>query len=51
MEMSFGTLAASVADAVAIEGGEGSLAFDLDQLHVYADGHLVAGEPLGGAAP
>ncbi|MDF2975018.1 MAG: ATP-binding cassette protein, partial [Microvirga sp.] len=51
VELAGQPLAASVADAVAIEGGEGSLVFDLAQLHVYADGHLVAGEPLGGGAP
>ena len=47
VELAGQPLAASVADAVAIDGGEASLAFDLEQLHVYADGHLVAGEPLG----
>ena len=51
VELASQPLAASVADAVAIDGGEASLAFDLEQLHVYADGHLVAGEPLGEAAP
>jgi glycerol transport system ATP-binding protein len=50
VELAGQPLAASVADAVVIEGGEGSVAFDLEQLHVYADGHLVTGEPLDGAA-
>jgi glycerol transport system ATP-binding protein len=51
VELASQPLAASVADGVAIDGGEGSLAFDLEQVHVYADGHLVAGGPLGGGAP
>jgi len=51
VELAGQPMAASVADAVAVDGDEGSLAFDLEQLHVYADGHLVEGEPLAGAAP
>jgi glycerol transport system ATP-binding protein len=51
VELAGQPLAAIVADAVSIEGNEASLAFDLEQLHVYADGHLVAGEPLERALP
>jgi glycerol transport system ATP-binding protein len=51
VELAGQSLAASVADVVSIEGNEASLAFNLEQLHVYADGHLVAGEPLESAAP
>ncbi|HKH28691.1 MAG TPA: ABC transporter ATP-binding protein [Sphingomicrobium sp.] len=41
-------LAASIADSIAIEGDEGSLAFDAEQIHVYTDGRLAAGKPLVG---
>ena len=42
-------LAASVAGrASPSTASEAALAFDPGHVHIYADGHLVAGEPLGG---
>jgi glycerol transport system ATP-binding protein len=45
VELSGRPLAASVPEAFAIDGDEAALAFDPRQIHIYADGHLVAGEP------
>jgi glycerol transport system ATP-binding protein len=50
VELAGRPLAASLADSVAFEGDEGSLAFDVEQIHVYSDGRIVAAEPLPGAA-
>jgi glycerol transport system ATP-binding protein len=40
-------VAASVPEAVAIDGEEAAIALDPRHIHIYADGHLVTGEPLG----
>lgn len=45
VELAGKALAASVPDALSIDGDEAALAFDPRQIHIYADGHLVAGEP------
>ena len=50
VEMGGRPLAASVPEDISIEGDEAALAFDARHVHIYADGHLVAGEPLGGHA-
>ncbi len=50
VEMEGRSLAASVPEGLSIEGDEAALAFDVRHVHIYADGHLVAGEPLGGQA-
>jgi glycerol transport system ATP-binding protein len=49
VELAGQALAASIADALAIDGSEGCLAFDPAQIHVYADGRLVAGKTFSGA--
>ncbi len=43
------TLAATVPDGVELNGEEASLLLDPSKVHVYADGHLVAGEAIGAA--
>ncbi|WP_262032278.1 ABC transporter ATP-binding protein [Microvirga sp. Mcv34] len=48
VEMGERSLVASVPDGISIEGSEAALALDLRQVHIYANGHLVSGEPLGG---
>jgi glycerol transport system ATP-binding protein len=45
VELGGRALAASVPEAFSIDGDEAALAFDPRQIHIYADGHLVAGEP------
>jgi glycerol transport system ATP-binding protein len=41
-------LSASVPEALSIDGDRAALAFDPLHIHIYADGHLVAGEPIQG---
>jgi len=41
------SVAAMVPDGMTIDGDEASVVFDPRQVHVYADGHLVAGQPVG----
>jgi glycerol transport system ATP-binding protein len=48
VEMGGRPLAASVPDGISIEGSEAALALDPGHVHIYANGHLVAGEALGG---
>jgi len=48
VEMSGRPLAASVPEGLSIEGSEAALALDPRHIHIYADGHLVSGEPIGG---
>ena len=50
VDMAGRALAASVPEDLLIEGDEAALAFDARHVHIYADGHLVAGEPTGGRA-
>lgn len=50
VEMAGRPLAANVPDNISIEGDEAALVFDAGHIHIYADGHLVAGEPMGGQA-
>ncbi|WP_112661809.1 ABC transporter ATP-binding protein [Microvirga flavescens] len=40
-------IAASVPEGVLIAGDEASIAFDARHIHIYADGHLVPGQPTG----
>jgi len=47
VEMSGRPLAASVPEGISIEGSEAALAFDPRHVHIYANGHLVPGEPIG----
>ena len=42
-------LAATVPDNVELSGDEASLIFESSKVHVYADGHLVAGEAIEAA--
>ncbi|QFU16048.1 ABC transporter ATP-binding protein [Microvirga thermotolerans] len=51
VEMSGRPLAASVPDDISVEGDEAALAFDPRHIHIYAGGHLVAGEPVEGGSP
>ncbi|MBM6579543.1 ABC transporter ATP-binding protein [Microvirga sp. BT689] len=44
VEMSGRPLAASVPNDISIEGNEASLVLDPNHVHIYANGHLVAGE-------
>jgi glycerol transport system ATP-binding protein len=44
VEMAGRPLAASVPEALAVDGEEASLSFDPRQIHIYADGHLVSAE-------
>jgi glycerol transport system ATP-binding protein len=50
VEMSGRPLSASVPDGISIEGNEASLVLDPNHVHIYANGHLVAGEATGGVA-
>ena len=43
-------LAASVPESFLANGDEAALVFDPRHVHIYADGHLVPGEPVGGPA-
>jgi glycerol transport system ATP-binding protein len=47
VEMHGKPLAASVPDALVIDGEEAALGLDPRYVHIYADGHLVTGEPVG----
>lgn len=47
VEMNGRMLAASVPEGLSISGDEASLHLDARHIHIYADGHLVSGEPLG----
>ncbi|MBM6592485.1 ABC transporter ATP-binding protein [Microvirga pudoricolor] len=47
VEMDGKPLAASVPDALVIDGEEAALSVDPSHVHIYADGHLIPGEPLG----
>jgi glycerol transport system ATP-binding protein len=44
VEISGRPLAASVPNDISIEGNEASLVLDPNHVHIYANGHLVAGE-------
>jgi glycerol transport system ATP-binding protein len=46
VEMAGKALAASVPENLSVGGEEAALAFDAGHVHIYADGHLMAGEPL-----
>ena len=50
VEMNGRPLAASIPDDISIEGSEASLVLDPNHVHIYANGHLVAGEATGGHA-
>src|SRR5918994_4805048 len=50
MEMAGRALAASVPEDMVIDGDEAGLSIDARHVHIYADGHLIAGEPPGGQA-
>ncbi len=50
VEMDGRMMAASVPEELSVSGDEASLRFDVRHIHIYADGHLVDGEPLGGQA-
>ncbi len=50
VDMNGQMLAASVPESLAVGGEEASLRLDPHHIHIYADGRLVAGEPLGGKA-
>ena len=47
VELTGRTVAATLPDAVRIDGDEAALVFDPAHIHVYADGHLVAGRAAG----
>ncbi len=47
VELEGRALAATMPDDISIEGDEAGIAFDPRHVHIYADGHLVRGEPLG----
>src|SRR5918993_120932 len=48
VEMAGRALAASVPEDMVIDGDEAGLSIDARHVHIYADGHLIAGEPAGG---
>jgi glycerol transport system ATP-binding protein len=48
VEMSGRPLAVSVPEGISIEGSEAALTLDPRHIHIYANGHLVSGEPIGG---
>jgi len=50
VEMNGRVLAASVPENLSVSGDEASLHFDPHHIHIYADGHLIVGEELGGHA-
>ncbi|MFC1457031.1 ABC transporter ATP-binding protein [Microvirga arabica] len=50
VEMNGRALAASVPDNIPVTCDEASVAFDMRYVHIYADGHLISGEPVGGHA-
>jgi glycerol transport system ATP-binding protein len=43
-------IAATVPDGLSVAGEEAGLTFDPRHVHIYADGHLLAGEPVTIAA-
>ena len=43
-------IAAFVPDDVTIHGAEAGVSFDPHHIHIYAEGHLVAGDPVSGPA-
>ena len=45
VELAGRPMAASVPESLSIDGDEAALVFDPRHVHIYADGHLVAGEP------
>src|SRR4051794_11525813 len=45
VEMAGRMLSASVPETVSIDGDRAALVFDPRHIHIYADGHLVTGEP------
>jgi glycerol transport system ATP-binding protein len=49
VEMMGLAMAATIPDSVELSGEEASLVLDSSRVHVYADGHLVAGETIGAA--
>jgi glycerol transport system ATP-binding protein len=49
VELAGRMLSASVPEALAIDGDRAALVFDPLHVHIYADGHLVAGEPAQGS--
>jgi glycerol transport system ATP-binding protein len=51
VELGGRTLAASIAEMVTIDGDEAALSFEPDQIHIYADGHLVQEKAPGRTAP
>jgi glycerol transport system ATP-binding protein len=48
VDMAGRVLAASVPESFSPDGDQAALVFDPRHVHIYADGHLVAGEPAGG---
>jgi glycerol transport system ATP-binding protein len=50
VEMAGRMLSASVPETVSIEGDRAGLVFDPRHIHIYADGHLVTGEPYRSGA-
>ncbi|KAB0266189.1 ABC transporter ATP-binding protein [Microvirga brassicacearum] len=46
VEMAGRAMSASVPDNVSVTGDEAALFFDTRHVHIYADGHLMAGEPV-----
>jgi glycerol transport system ATP-binding protein len=49
VELAGRAMAASVPEGLSLDGEEAGLALEAAQIHVYADGHLVPGEPAHGA--
>jgi glycerol transport system ATP-binding protein len=50
VEMQGCALAVTVPESLSISGGEAALALDPHHIRIYADGHLVPGEPVEGRA-
>lgn len=51
VELNGHRLAVSLPEDVTLDGDEATLVLDGRHIHLYADGHLVSGEPLRGPVP
>ena len=51
VELAGRAIAATIEDGIAIDGNEASLVIDPGRVHIYVDGRLVAGSPLGEPVP
>jgi glycerol transport system ATP-binding protein len=50
VELAGKLLASTMPEGLSVDGDDAALAFDPQHVHIYADGHLVPGEPASSAA-